>query len=596
VTFTATDDGTPNLADSEAVTITVGEVNDPPVAVPDAYTTDEDTVLTVSATGVLGNDTDVDGQFLTVSQVNGLAANVGTQVTLPSGALLTVGADGHLCYDPNGRFNGLDDGQTATDTFVYTAGDGTTDSNPATVTVTIVGVNDGPTVLNLPATYPLPQPGPGGLFVVEIPFEIDDAETAPQGLLVRDFATSNVDLVPQSVNGIDNLRVFGSGAHRTLTFAYDPNLGNQEATISFAVEDAGGKQTAAAVVFQLLAGGPFCQNRRDPFDVDNSGETPDAPGVTNLDVLLVINEINANGSHVLEQPNGNITYFFDVDGDHWVKPQDVLAIIYRLNNVPTAANDWGTAYTTNEAAVLTVAAPGLLANDTDPQGDPLTVATVNGHAAQVGTQLTLVSGALLTVGADGRVTYDPHGQFDELNDSQTATDWFVYTVWDGADYSNVATVTIAITGMTAAPSNGEGEGPPGVPRAAAVAAERAPSELTVRERAIAALVDSRSARVSDPAETADRRSPAISETFGQLGGSVRRPATAPRQLGGSVGRPATVPPQAVRGHQATDSEPNSDDLLAADLEDALDAMADAVDRAWHEDGLKSARKECRFYR
>jgi VCBS repeat-containing protein len=493
VTVTATD--TAGLSVSKTFTILVANVNEPPVAVSDAYATDGDNVLTVPATGVLGNDTDVDGQFLTVSQVNGLAANVGTQITLPSGALLTVGADGHLSYNPNGWFSRLDDGQTDSDTFVYTASDGTADSNPATVTVTITGVNDGPTILNLPAIYPLPQPGPGGFFIVEIPFEIDDAETPAQGLLVANLVTSNTDLVPQSVNGTDNLRVFGSGAQRTLLFAYDPNLGGQEATISFVVEDAGGKQTSAAVVFQLLAAGPFYENRLDPFDVDNSGKAPDAPKVSAVDVLLVINELNENGSHAFQQPNGNVTYFYDVDGDHWVKPQDVLAIIDRINNAPAAANDRGAAYTTTEATVLTVMAPGVLANDADPQGDPLTVATVDGRAANVGTQLTLASGALLTVGADGRVTYDPHGQFDGLTDGQTATEWFVYTVWDGTAYSNVATVTITITGVTAATSNGEGEGP-GVPRAA-VFDERAPSDFTVRERAVAALLDESSLRFDE---------------------------------------------------------------------------------------------------
>jgi VCBS repeat-containing protein len=500
-TFTVrvTDNGMPALSDEEEITVTVTEVNVAPVANADggtAYTTNEDSVLTIAPAGILDNDTDVDDQVLTVSQINGLAANVGTQIELPSGALLTVGADGHLSYDPNGWFNGLDDSQTAIDTFVYTASDGTAESNPTTVTITITGVNDGPTILNLPATYPLPQPGPGSLFVVEIPFEIDDAETPAQGLRVLNLATSNTDLVPQSVNGTDNLRVFGSGAQRTLTFTYDPNLGNQETTISFVVQDAGGKQTAGMVIFQLLAAGPFYENRRDRFDVDNSGKAADAPKVSAVDVLLVINEINANGSHIFEQPNGNITYFYDVDGDHWVKPQDVLAVIDRINNAPLAANDRGVAYTTTEATVLTVAASGVLANDSDPQSDPLTVATVNGQAANVGTQLTLVSGALLTVGADGRVTYDPHGQFDQLTDGQTATEWFVYTVWDGTSYSNVATVTITITGVTAATANAEGEGS-AVHRAAAEPDERTPWDATVRERAIAALVDESPLRIDE---------------------------------------------------------------------------------------------------
>ena len=43
------------------MTITVDAVNDAPVAVDDGYATDEDTPLTVTAPGVLANDTDVDG-------------------------------------------------------------------------------------------------------------------------------------------------------------------------------------------------------------------------------------------------------------------------------------------------------------------------------------------------------------------------------------------------------------------------------------------------------------------------------------------------------------------------------------------------------
>src|SRR2546426_2026567 len=57
-------DGT---ADSNiaTVTITVTAVNDPPVANNDSYSTNDDTVLTVAAPGVLGNDSDVDGDPLT---------------------------------------------------------------------------------------------------------------------------------------------------------------------------------------------------------------------------------------------------------------------------------------------------------------------------------------------------------------------------------------------------------------------------------------------------------------------------------------------------------------------------------------------------
>ena len=126
------------------VALTVAGVNDAPVANDDTDTTDEDTALVGTAPGVLGNDTDAEGDPLTVSEVNGQSADVGTEITLASGALLTLNADGSYTYDPNGQFESLDDTESDTDSFTYTASDGTAGSNGATVTITITGVNDAP--------------------------------------------------------------------------------------------------------------------------------------------------------------------------------------------------------------------------------------------------------------------------------------------------------------------------------------------------------------------------------------------------------------------------------------------------------------------
>ncbi len=109
--------------------------NAAPNAVDDAITTDEDTPLSGSVFADNGNgpDTDPNGDALTVTEVNGRAAGVGTAVTLDSGAQLTLNADGSFDYDPNNQFEALDAGDTATDSFVYTLSDGRlTDS--ATVT------------------------------------------------------------------------------------------------------------------------------------------------------------------------------------------------------------------------------------------------------------------------------------------------------------------------------------------------------------------------------------------------------------------------------------------------------------------------------
>ena len=131
-------------SNAATVTITINGVNDAPVAVDDTGSTDEDTALVVAAPGVLTNDTDVEGDSLTVVKVNGLAANVGTPVTLASARSSRSTPTARSRYDPNGSFESLDTGETDTDSFTYRASDGDLESNAATVTITINGVNDAP--------------------------------------------------------------------------------------------------------------------------------------------------------------------------------------------------------------------------------------------------------------------------------------------------------------------------------------------------------------------------------------------------------------------------------------------------------------------
>jgi hypothetical protein len=85
-------------------TINITAVDDPPVAQPDAVTTAENAVLAgnVFSNNGSGVDSDVDGPPLQVSAVNGVSASVGQTITLPSGAKLTLNANGTFSYDPNG--------------------------------------------------------------------------------------------------------------------------------------------------------------------------------------------------------------------------------------------------------------------------------------------------------------------------------------------------------------------------------------------------------------------------------------------------------------------------------------------------------------
>ncbi|WP_168210512.1 Ig-like domain-containing protein [Persicimonas caeni] len=113
--------------DTATVTITVNPVNDAPVAVDDAATTDEELAVSID---VVGNDTDVDGDILTA-----------TISTAPANGTATVNANGGVDYTPNADFFG-------TDTFTYEVSDGNGGTDTATVTVTVTNINDAPVFID----------------------------------------------------------------------------------------------------------------------------------------------------------------------------------------------------------------------------------------------------------------------------------------------------------------------------------------------------------------------------------------------------------------------------------------------------------------
>src|SRR5262249_33671098 len=101
-------------------------INVDPVAGNDKYGVAEDNVLNVISGGVLKNDTDGNGDILTVSLSSG-----------PANGSLTLNANGRFVYTPNGDFNG-------TDSFKYVVSDGNGRFDIGTVTLTVSAVNDAP--------------------------------------------------------------------------------------------------------------------------------------------------------------------------------------------------------------------------------------------------------------------------------------------------------------------------------------------------------------------------------------------------------------------------------------------------------------------
>ena len=114
-------------------------INTPPVAVADSYTADTATATTIG--NVLANDTDADGNTLSVLGID-------TSETLGS---LTDNGDGTFAYDASTAFGYLDETQNATDRFFYRASDGGSGSNLTTVTITVHGTR--PAVLPLDGVF-----------------------------------------------------------------------------------------------------------------------------------------------------------------------------------------------------------------------------------------------------------------------------------------------------------------------------------------------------------------------------------------------------------------------------------------------------------
>ncbi len=109
---------------------------------------------------------------------------------------------------------------------------------------------------------------------------------------------------------------------------------------------------------------------------------------------------------------------------------------------PVAVDDRATLGKASKAITINV-----LANDSDPDGDTLTVTAV-GTAGTVGK----VSRTGTTV------SYDPDGAFDFLPAGATATDTFTYTIGDGNGGTDTATVTVTITGAGDGGGDGDGDG------------------------------------------------------------------------------------------------------------------------------------------
>ena len=300
---------------------------------------------------VLTNDTDPDGDTLTVAAVNDVAGNVGTNVTGTSGGSFTINTNGSYTFNPGAAFNDLAVGQTRTTSVSYTATDSQGGTSVSTVTITVTGTNDAPT------------------------------STA--------IATQN---------GTDNTPV------------------NLDVSGQFSDPDASDPLTFVA---------------------------------TNLPPGLSLNPLTGIIT-------GTIDHSASVGGPYSVTitatdpsgvPTSQTFTWNVANPAPTAVNDTPT--TTEN----TPTGGNVLTNDSDPDGDTLTVSAVNGSSGGVGAAVSGSTGGMFTINANGTYTFEPGTAFDDLALGETRVTTVSYTISDGDGGTSTATVTMTLTGTNDAPTS-----------------------------------------------------------------------------------------------------------------------------------------------
>jgi VCBS repeat-containing protein len=416
-------DGKPDLAvanttfaiDNVAVLLNNTTTNQAPTAAADAYSTAEDATLTVAAPGVLANDSDPDGNRLSAVRVSG-----------PSHGTLTLNTNGSFTYTPAANYNGPD-------SFTYRASDGTLTSNLATVTITVTAVNDAPTAADdaysTAEDTALTVPAPGVLA----------NDTDPDG------TTLTAVLESQPSHGTLTLNTNGS-------FTYTPTANyNGPDSFTYRAGDGTLESNLARVTITVTADNDAPIATNDAYSTaEDTALTVAAPGVLGNDsdpdgdALHTALDSGPNHGTLTLNPDGSFIYtpaanyngpdsftYRASDGTLTSNLATVTITVTAVNDAPTAADD---TYSTAEDTTLTVAAPGVLGNDSDLESSTLT--------AVVGTG---PSHGTLSLNADGSFTYTPAANYN-------GPDSFTYRASDGTLTSNLATVTITVTAVNDPPT------------------------------------------------------------------------------------------------------------------------------------------------
>jgi hypothetical protein len=365
--------------------------------------------------GLLQNDTDADGDSLTA-------------------ILVTNAAHGNVTVNPNGSFTYTPTaGYLGPDSFTYKANDGALDSNIATVNLTVANVaNTKPTaVANTYAASEdttLTVPAATGVLVNDTDPD-NDVLTA---ILVTNVTRGTLALSPDGsfiYTPTANYSGPDSFTYRCQDTALNFSANNATVTINVApvndapVAVADSYSTEPSVTLNVPLPGVLGNDT----DIDNLSSALTATVVTNPSAGALT--LNGNGGFTyIPAGTGTFTFTYTTsDGTNTSAPATVT-ILVKLK--PQAVAD---SYTTAEDTTLNIAAPGLLANDTDPDSLPLTAIKVTNPA-----------NGTVVVNSNGSFSYQPVANYN-------GPDSFTYKVNNGSIDSTPGTVSITVTSLPDAP-------------------------------------------------------------------------------------------------------------------------------------------------
>ncbi|MGX9357407.1 VCBS domain-containing protein [Roseobacteraceae bacterium S113] len=479
VTFSLDDGSDDNSASNEASsTVTIQVSNDSPVAGDDTISVDEGGF---AFTNVFANDSDPEGDTLSVDvfedEKDGGSTKPspeGLMITTDRGATFSYFGNGNGIYDASGsaEIEALGANESITDTFSYIVTDGNGGTGSATVTVTINGENDAIVAVDdaIVAVEGDGETLSGNLLANDTDVDANDTKAVTSvsgGAGLSSQATAGgFELTHES--GV-TIFVAADGSY-TVNNADAANTTPINASFTYVAEDSEGAVDSATVSVSITGENDAAQIAGDTsgdateFVTDATTGTLTISDVDSEEAFVaeVLTSdlgaltINADGtwSYVLNQEAPELA---DLDfGDTLLDSFTVTSVDLTMATIDITVNGGNLGpIAQNDTFAISQVASGLngdvLADngfgaDVDQDAGALNVTAVNG-GANVGTQFTLPSGALLTMLADGTFDYDPNGIFDDLPLGAGASDSFTYEVSDGVE-TDTATVTITTIGSS----------------------------------------------------------------------------------------------------------------------------------------------------